>query len=158
MSRAGQQIWLTGLSLGLTGKPLLYAKSEPVAYLYNGVRLPKLPDWDKETYPYAILIYHNAGTSATLQFYELKCFSQMPKYSTDSFGVGSVRYGGIDILQYKCPEGSAEWEHTYTGTAQVAASYISSFTTYIWTNFSVPGEDDGSVFFEKSPAPVPVYE
>ena len=28
---------------------------EPVAYLYNGVRLPKLPEWDRKTYPYAVI-------------------------------------------------------------------------------------------------------
>lgn len=30
---------------------------EPVAYLYNGVRLPGLPEWDKTAYPYAYIGY-----------------------------------------------------------------------------------------------------
>lgn len=45
--------FLKGLALGLAGKPMeLAEKKEPVAYLYNGVRLPKLPEWDKTAYPY----------------------------------------------------------------------------------------------------------
>lgn len=30
-------------------------KAEPQWYLYNGVRLPKLPEWDKTKYPYAMM-------------------------------------------------------------------------------------------------------
>lgn len=30
---------------------------EPLYYLYNGVRLPAPPEWDKETYPYAAVTY-----------------------------------------------------------------------------------------------------
>lgn len=50
--------WLTGFALGLAGKPLPLipvSKKEPIAYLYNGVRLPKLPEWDREMYPYAVI-------------------------------------------------------------------------------------------------------
>ena len=33
-----------GLILGQFSSPLPMAQKEPVAYLYNGVRLPKLPE------------------------------------------------------------------------------------------------------------------
>ena len=29
----------------------------PDGYSYNGVQLPKLPEWDKEMYPYAVISY-----------------------------------------------------------------------------------------------------
>lgn len=45
-----------GLGLGLVDKPLPLAKKVPIAYLYNGVRLPKLPEWDREKYPYAVIV------------------------------------------------------------------------------------------------------
>ena len=44
-----------GLILGQFSSPLPMAQKEPVAYLYNGVRLPKLPEWDREKYPYAVI-------------------------------------------------------------------------------------------------------
>ena len=50
--------WLTGYALGLAGQPMPFgvaSKPEPVAYLYNGVRLPALPEWDREKYPYAFI-------------------------------------------------------------------------------------------------------
>ncbi|MBR5862186.1 MAG: hypothetical protein IKZ08_02550 [Bacteroidales bacterium] len=51
--------WLIGLIVGLVEKPMLLnaVKKEPIAYLYNGVQLPKLPEWDKEQYPYAAVYY-----------------------------------------------------------------------------------------------------
>ena len=48
--------FLNGLIMALCGRVVQYPKREPVAYLYNGVRLPKLPDWDKEAYPYAAIV------------------------------------------------------------------------------------------------------
>ena len=51
--------WLVGRAIaGQRGKKA--EPSEPIAYLYNGVQLPKLPEWDKEKYPYA---YITASTS-----------------------------------------------------------------------------------------------
>ena len=35
-----------GLILSLFSSPLPEVQKEPVAYLYNGVRLPALPEWD----------------------------------------------------------------------------------------------------------------
>lgn len=32
----------------------------PVAYLYNGVRLPGLPEWDRVAYPYAVIVHGNS--------------------------------------------------------------------------------------------------
>lgn len=53
--------YVKGLILSLCGKPLpLTAKKEPVAYLYNGVRLPKLPEYDKSKYPYAVIYQYNS--------------------------------------------------------------------------------------------------
>ena len=57
------QSFLIGYALGLSGKPLPISGGEPVAYLYNGVRLPKLPEWDKEKYPY-VCIYNPRKTYA----------------------------------------------------------------------------------------------
>ena len=46
-----------GLILGQFSSPLPEVQKEPVAYLYNGVRLPALPEWDREKYPFAVIWY-----------------------------------------------------------------------------------------------------
>lgn len=48
--------WKQAFVLGLISPGAWDGKGEPVAYLYNGVRLPKLPEWDKTAYPYAVII------------------------------------------------------------------------------------------------------
>ena len=59
-----------GLILSLFSSPLPEVQKQPVAYLYNGVRLPKLPEWDRETYPYATIsvISHMTALTVTLTF------------------------------------------------------------------------------------------
>lgn len=59
MREFNRKSWLIGFALGLCGKPppIAGSRREPVAYLYNGVRLPKLPEYDKSVYPYAVIVY-----------------------------------------------------------------------------------------------------
>lgn len=51
-------------------------------YLYNGVELPALPEWDKATYPYAVIAEYQ--TMAGLYGYHL-IVSNVPLYMTDNF-------------------------------------------------------------------------
>ena len=47
--------WIAGYALGRTGIPLPFAV-KPGAYLYNGWKLPPLPQWDREAYPHAFIL------------------------------------------------------------------------------------------------------
>lgn len=48
--------WRVGFELGLAGFSFPYSKPrKPTAYLYNGIRLPALPEWDREKYPKAMI-------------------------------------------------------------------------------------------------------
>ena len=74
-----------GLMMGCCSRPFpLSAKKEPVAYLYNGVRLPALPEWDKETYPYA-LIHHEFSND----YYRL-CLCDKPLKYTNPYGTTTM--------------------------------------------------------------------
>lgn len=71
-------------------------------YLYNGVRLPKLPEWDKTVYPYAVVLYVNStGKSGGYWFapidYERSCTTS-----------GLMR-GFAGYLQYQCKTDSNTW-------------------------------------------------
>lgn len=145
--------FLIGYALGLSGKPLPLSGGEPsvepVAYLYNGVRLPKLPEWDKETYPYALITYNTAG------FYVIYCFSCEPAVASKVNSTlvpldGSGEY--INLVSFGKKE-DAKFGNPVTFTA-----LLGSVTTgTIWTNFDLLYRDTGSVYLAAS-EPIPVYE
>lgn len=143
------ETWLrsfqAGLALGLTGKPLPI-KKEPVAYLYNGVRLPKLPELDRETYPYAYI--HKLGTA-----YQLFVFSQAAHYDP-SYTEYLMFDDGVtgSYLLYECADNSASWEFILDDTDVACLVYTSVF----WTNTDVL-DTSGGVYLAAS-EPVPVYE
>ena len=48
--------YVVGFNLALAGMAYPYSAPTPVAYLYNGIRLPALPEWDRGVYPYAYIV------------------------------------------------------------------------------------------------------
>lgn len=124
---------------------------EPVAYLYNGVRLLKLPEWDKVAYPYAVI-----DQSTLSGIYRLHLFEHLPfAIKTDS---GRYKYGAMDGSTY-----------VYMGTC--ASSWTDGWLTdgayyedvdgistknILWTSFNLLYAD-GSVCLAASD-PIPVYE
>ena len=134
--------YAAGYLLSLAGKPLPLTASqpgkEPVSYLYNGVRLPKLPEWDREMYPYAVIL--DTGWLKKLWF------GAEVYYSGSAVG---VRGGYID---YYCTSDMSGWNESTGGTEVL----IAVGTNVDWTNFDVLGEN-GEVVLEAS-NPIPVYE
>lgn len=150
--------WMVGRMIaGMRGK------REPVAYLYNGVRLPKLPEWDKTVYPYAVISlfendYHkgyimdisathyvaaevypgHVGNSLTITTPAM-CYSLQ-----DSGGENTTSPDGAWVLTSDL---SGETENYFR-----SGKYYSLF----WANYDVSGSD-GTVYLAASD-PVPVYE
>lgn len=140
VSEAWTSSFLEGLALGLTGAPLPIGGREPVAYLYNRVRLPPLPEWDKEAYPYAFIFVDMYGWTT------FKATNVRPYYNGNTMSV--LRY---DSLKNDIVNGG--WRQAYTVmTGQNHTSHILPF----WTNFDLLAED-GSVYMQGT-APIPVYE
>lgn len=54
-------------------------------YLYNGVELPALPEWDKDTCPYAVIYKSNLDSYYTLIASRMPC---CVTYSYIIFGIG----------------------------------------------------------------------
>lgn len=89
--------WLYGFCLGICGKPLpLAAKKTPTAYSYNGVVLPKLPEWDREKYPYAVVVWLALGLCY------LKC-AKTPFYATGET-ITQDYYVDGETVYYEQPE------------------------------------------------------
>lgn len=125
-----------GVIMGLCGKalPIPGSKREPVAYLYNGVRLPGLPEWDRETYPYAVIVQNNLSGDYFL----------MADDETFAANADGDTIRPITGVAYAIENG--EWVSS-VGRINCKA---------IWANHDILNPD-GSVYLAAS-EPVPVYE
>ena len=138
--------YAAGYLLSLAGKPLpLSTKREPVAYLYNGVRLPKLPEWDRERYPFALWVESTKSTT-----YGLYVFPSVPIMLSN----GNLRVSAEGFVSpyYVFANGAWKEPREYTSNDGTAR-----FTNNIfWVSHDLLNED-GSVYLQGT-APIPVYE
>ena len=134
------QGWIVGKRLAA-----MRVKREPVAYLYNGVRLPKLPEWDAVAYPYAC-IYQVYGE------YVLACMNVQCAYRTSTIGTGYVTIPHRKWCTFSYRGGV--WE------AQAVDVEINDYTSVnselYWANYDV--STTGGTLYLAASDPVPVYE
>ena len=115
-------------------------------YLYNGKELPALPEWDKETCPYAIII-----TGIIVGATDLYCSSE-PYIAEVVDGYNQITTERVNLLHYRyrteeyVSGASDGWE-------QVATS-ITIHPAPLWTNTDIFYED-GTLYLAASD-PVPV--
>ena len=148
--------FVMGILLGMVGRAKLpQGEAEPVAYLYNGVRLPKLPEWDKETYPYAVIDYNHIYDDDP--FYELQLYSSMTT-TVESGELGSRYYvkvtGSFIWIRSYLNRQPSVWAEPYYGNYNSVV--MEPTDTWQWSNTDILNPD-GSVHFAAS-EPVPVYE
>lgn len=118
-------------------------------YLYNGVELPALPEWDKTLYPYAVIGATANGGAAEGGTNWLYVCSMRP-YQNSS---GKVVLGNADAqcrhAHYYGNGISTDW-----GTLQNSGIRTVTSEYNVWTNTDILHED-GSVYLAAS-EPVPV--
>lgn len=137
-----------GLILSLFSSPLPEVQKEPVAYLYNGVRLPKLPEWDREKYPYAYIWFG----STLKRLYILQEASHMTM--TDSGGNACIGVeAGTTYMAANTHVGNATWGPFTSYTAEEPKALSSSVG---WANYDIRNAD-GTLYLSAS-EPIPVYE
>lgn len=155
----------TAMLLGwLTGRKVAGMRQrKPVAYLYNGVQLPALPEWDRETYPYAAICFIGNGETLSYLFLSSAPLSYRP------YKVGITKYHQLIATEdcsaleyvYDTTRGDTDWilsednsgEFTKDGTVCNLILDGSKF----WTNYTILNYDDGTVH-QVATDPVPVYE
>lgn len=118
-------------------------------YLYNGMKLPALPDIDANEYPYLTIVFGiPTALHATKQPSTIKCFT------SDS---GEIFPWSVEIgegLEFTLPLGNdpeKKWNEPTT------ISSVSVIFLDTWANHDVIGDKDGVVYVAAS-APVPVVE
>ena len=122
----------------------------PVAYLYNGVRLPGLPD--AQGYQNAFIGTLKLGTNTTTFLYLLDFIPKATEYQfgiKKLIGIGSYLYCGI-----KGSASTLRWADADPGEA--TGEPFGMVFTSIWSNVDVYN-DDGTLYLAAS-EPVPVYE
>ena len=150
-----------GFLCGLMGKGVL-REAEPVAYLYNGVQLAPLPKWDKETYPYAVIMYSSFwGAMLFVSTVPLTTYGgtlRIPKgvvgkvmcYRHDGDGLHELALTGPFVRD-------AGWDVEGTGSGSYGTPVGINWYDLHWANFDVAGVKSGDVLLAKSDAPTPVY-
>ena len=96
-------------------------------YLYNGVRLPKLPEWDRKTYPVALFV--DSITSYTLYVGSSLAYREMN---------GKYQFGIVDAqIPWACRTGGTEW-YTLAVEPSTNPYYLANVGTYaVWTNTDI---------------------
>lgn len=121
--------------------------------LYNGVELPALPAWDKETYPYCTIFVEKgwAGTDTVCYFSDAP-FAQIDentKYLGSSMGDGSTA-PNTNMMLYKLVEGAWEYVSTYSWSI-----FVLPVVTLIYTNYNLyVFQTDTLVLPASDPVPV----
>ena len=129
----------------------------PTTYLYNGIELPALPEWDKQTYPYAFIEHEHNGSNSALYI------STKPLVCKYVKGYGNTLYPEDDSkLSYK--EGYLRRNKELVTDFEFYSEYENRSRiefvgqdNIIWANHTIMDRDDGHTVVEATD-PIPVYE
>lgn len=143
--------FVKGILLGLVSRAEM-PKGEPVAYLYNGVRLPKLPEWDKSKYPYACIKYCDPAVSGGDEVYHYELFAFTKKVQIANYAFAPQGEYGASSWKYFPENTPAQWEFSLSSDA----ARWTRHTDVLWTNFELL-RTDGTLYLAAS-EPTPVYE
>lgn len=167
-----------GYLTALCGPVVLFPEKQPTAYSYNGVVLPKLPEWDKTVYPYAVIYYQKNKVISTNQSYEA-VFLQHPGTVNGDFGTARLKHIYLPEetaalgRSLESPVMDNDWNelHDESISTNNGEPYISIGDTaaqkfeMVWSNFPIryrTANDDagiavGDIYLAAS-EPIPVYE
>ena len=154
-----------GLILGQFSSPLPMAQKEPVAYLYNGVRLPKLPEWDREKYPYAVILQRTNQITYGSEFVLLASPSPItytPAIVGNALSFERIIFHAEHAIRFDIIDASTECLWTQGGS--VDGVYVISngggtvhHYKVLWASHDVLYTDSTEVYLASS-EPIPVYE
>jgi hypothetical protein len=122
-------------------------------YLYNGVVLPALPEWDKTVYPYAII--HKRGTE-TAPEYTFAAFTKRV-YPVSSGNVVTRDNSAFGRTYWEYDGESNEWVFAYA-YAESDSNYFRA-KDVVWTNTDLYSLYYGEeILYLAASEPVPVTE
>ena len=162
---------INGLVMALCGRPIQWPSREPVAYLFNGVRLPDIfsvytPE-QQETHPYATMV---TSTDADIETHgrallAYLILSTMPlirqKGSFIYYELAAAEDGSVFRYLINTVDGvtDEDWKRDADKDGNYAAGdnvQAITLSTIRWANYDIY-RDDGTIYLAASD-PVPVYE
>lgn len=163
-------IWASFDIVNIDDASIYLSASDPIPvydttmYSYNGVILPKLPEWDKETYPYAYISEMYTGrtdypqSSSYVAPYVLTLLSEKPYWDSLSNAKRLKYSDSANVIRYEYrPYAFDGWVQTAT-TVVMALKYDDKDTydmSLIWTNTDTD-DFEGALLCAASD-PIPVY-
>ena len=124
-------------------------------YLYNGVELPALPEWDKQTHPYAVIINMNA--SVTHLYFSPNPFYVKKIYQSGNIGVAPLVETTIKRFYY---DGVDSWCSIFDETSSATTAYSTLPYPNLWANhdvyYSDSVEDLAGTLYMSASDPIPV--
>lgn len=121
--------------------------STATTYLYNGVELPALPEWDKEAYPYAFIGYDVGDDEA----YWFIAISDRPSVFTYR---GKDYFGFLESSNYRVYCTSETPFSVWGNLNDTVGRFNMLLTKLVWCDFDALRED-GTIYLAASD-PVPV--
>ena len=154
------QSFRMGMGIGLASKPLPLAKKEPIAYLYNGVRLPKLPEWDREVYPYAYIQTAYGDTYLFVSDVSLELRSYNPAYGYAFTHMNGTTYGDFNFVRYELNDSGDAWGDKYEAeNVYFAPGSYDKGAVWCNTDLYRYDKDTGeATLVQTASEPVPVYK
>ena len=147
--------WLVGKQIASQRR---IQEKHPIAYLYNGVQLPPLPEWDKGKYPYAYIMDVPNSTDGSSNY--VLILSTVEFINRLAGLIFTTLYGKADgeaIVYTYNTIADTEWRQTDIVYNVAAGEKIEhSFLDVHWANTDVY-YDNGSLCRSASD-PIPVYD
>ena len=141
--------FLEGLAISAACHVLPVRKKQPIAYSYNGVILPALPEWDRERYPYMCMTTNSSNSVVNLHM------SSEPVVYDGKLNVTMIRTAYVPK-----PRLFVSWTENNNAWGEIAEPSTDYNIYYsnplIWTNTDIV-KSNGDVYMAAS-EPVPVYE
>ena len=129
-------------------------EKQPIAYLYNDVQLPPLPEWDREKYPYAAIETNEERTYFVLIITEKPVRLRINTWNMAFIATEPTQYITWDIGVSSGHDGA--WGGEYSGSKDSVDNSFGTFGSVLWANFDVLKED--GAFYLSASEPIPVYE
>ena len=132
-----------------------YPENRPSAYLYNSMKLPKLPEWDKDMYPY-VAILEGIGLYNMFVSKEPLNVIRIDYPSMNSYVLYLSGLEGLPNWTYRLPD-IPDWTADGPFKHNEQSVYDSRFDRWsdVWTNHDIMY---GNTRLFQAMAAIPVYE
>lgn len=126
-------------------------------YLYNGVELPALPEWDKTAYPYAAISCDATRATLLVSSHPYRVWASKSG-ETELFGIGYADEDSDAAYYYTSESGT--WDIKNAGIEYPSGmAVLQGLLPWIWANYDLLNKEDGTLYLAASePVPVPVYD